>query len=214
MKKAVYAVGRFQPPTIGHQLLIEEVMKLGGDAFVFVSYLTTPPSDNPLTSKQKTTALEKMFPTGVTFVDTSICKPACGGPVAANDYLRALGYTDITLVAGSDRQPIFGEGAPMWKKGIANGVPAPKFKGLIRTKGEGATSMSGTMARGFARTGKYDEFAKAVKVGAMDDETTRMLYDAIRARSGGRRKTRRKTKQSRASSKALYRRGSRSRSGS
>ena len=210
MVKAVYTAGRFQPPTIGHELLIRKVMSFGLPAFVFVSQVTKPPDQNPLTSAQKVAALQSMFPSGVTFVDTAKCDPKCGGPVAANDYLRALGYTDNTLVAGSDRAEVFGPEADMWKKGLENGVPPPRFVALERTEGSGAVGMSGTKARALARAGKYEEFAAAVKVGSITPEATRELYDAIRSRSGGRRRTRCR----KASSKALYRRGSRSRNGS
>ena len=209
---SAFAVGRFQPPTIGHELLIRKVMSLGKPAFVFVSSVTTPKDQNPLTSAQKVAALQAMFPAGVTFVDTAICEPKCGGPVAANEYLRTRGYTENILVAGSDRAEIFGPDADMWKKGKENGVQPPVFVALERTEGSGATSMSGTKARALARAGKDKEFAAAVKVGSIDDASIRTLYDAIRARKGG-RKTRR-VKKSRASSKALYRRGSRSRNGS
>lgn len=199
MVKAVFTVGRFQPPTVGHELLVRKVMSLGGRAFVFVSSSMSPASQNPLTADQKIEALNSMFPRGVTFVNTAECDPKCGGPVAANGYLRNLGYTDITLVAGSDRADIFGPDAGMWEKGKSEGVPAPKFVGLERTEGSGATGMSGTKARALARAGKYDEFAAAVNVGSITDKATRMLYDAIRSKRGG--KTRR-IKKSKASGRA------------
>ena len=201
---AVYTVGRFQPPTIGHELLIRKVMEMGGRPFVFVSSVTTPKDQNPLTAAQKISALQAMFPEGVTFVDTAVCAPRCAGPVAANDYLHSLGYTDITLVAGSDRAPTFGPDAGMWKAGIKNGVLPPKFAGLERTEGIGATSMSGTKARALARAGKFEEFKGAVQVGAIDETAIRALYDAIRARRGGtrRRKNRRRFTRNKASGRA------------
>ena len=210
---AVYTAGRFQPPTIGHELLIRKVMSFGKPAFVFVSQVTNPPDQNPLTSAQKVEALQSMFPSGVTFVDTAKCDPKCGGPVAANEYLRKLGYMKNILVAGSDRADVFGPQADMWKKGKEAGVEPPMFVALERTEGSGAAGMSGTKARALAREGKYEEFAAAVKVGSITPEATKKLYDAIRARSGGRRRTRR-IKRSKASGKALYRQGSRSRTGS
>lgn len=202
MKKAVYAVGRFQPPTIGHARMIEEVMNYGGDAFVFVSSSTSPKTQNPLSVELKVRALKQMFPSGVTFVNTSTCAPKCGGPVAANDYLRSLGYTDSTLIAGSDRAPIFGPEGDMWKTGIANGVPAPNFKGLERTVGVGATAMSGTKARQLALSGDETGFAEAVRVGKIDDATIREMYDGIRKKKGGIKRTRRSIR------KALYSRRS------
>lgn len=186
--------------------MIQEVMKSGGDAYIFVSSASTPKSSNPLTAPQKIAALNKMFPTGVTFVDTSECNPKCGGPVAANNYLRERGYTDITLLAGSDRAETFGPDAPMWE---SVKVPPPKFKALTRTEGTGATAMSGTKARKLARDGDYEGFANAVRVGSIDDVAIRKLYTAIRNSKGGRT---RRIKRNKASSKALYRRGSRLRS--
>ena len=203
---ASFAVGRFQPPTVGHALMIQEVMKSRGDAFIFVSSATTPKSSNPLTAAQKIAALRKMFPRGVTFVDTSKCDPKCGGPVQANNYLREQGYTDITLLAGSDRAESFGPDAPMWESGKKHDIPPPKFKALTRTEGTGATAMSGTKARKLARDGDYEGFANAVRVGSIDDAEIRKLYNAVRKTKGGR------TKKNKASSKALYRRGSRLRS--
>jgi hypothetical protein len=191
--------------------MIQEVINSPGDAFIFVSSATTPKSQNPLTAAQKIAALRKMFPRGVTFVDTSECNPKCGGPVAANNYLRERGYTDITLLAGSDRAETFGPDAAMWDSGKEHNVLPPKFKALTRTEGTGATAMSGTKARKLARDGDYEGFANAVRVGSIDDVGIRNLYNAIRNTKGGR--TRRIT-QNKASSKALYRRGSRLRSGS
>jgi hypothetical protein len=192
--------------------MIQEVMKSSPEnAFIFVSSATTPKDQNPLTAAQKIAALRKMFPTGVTFVDTSKCNPKCGGPVAANNYLRQRGYTDITLLAGSDRAESFGPDAPMWESGkkAKIPVPPPKFKALTRTEGTGATAMSGTKARKLAREGKYEEFKKAVSVGSIDDAAIRKLYNAIHKTKGGRT---RRIKPNKASSKALYRRGSRLRS--
>ena len=204
---ASFAVGRFQPPTIGHALMIQEVMRSKGDAYIFVSSATTPKSSNPLTAAQKIAALEKMFPKGVTFVDTSECDPKCGGPVQANNYLRERGYTDITLLAGSDRAESFGPDAAMWESGKKHDIPPPKFKALTRTEGTGAAAMSGTKARKLARDGDYESFAAAVNVGSIDDAAIRKLYNAIRKSKGG-------TRRNKASSKALYRRGSRLHNGS
>ena len=126
-----------------------------------------------------------MFPRGVTFVDTSECDPKCGGPVQANNYLRERGYTDITLLAGSDRAEMFGPDAPMWDSGKKHDIPPPKFKALTRTEGTGATAMSGTKARKLAREGDFEGFANAVRVGSIDDADIRKLYNAIRKTKGG-----------------------------
>jgi hypothetical protein len=96
----------------------------------------------------------------------------------------------------------------MWESGKKHDIPPPKFKALTRTEGTGATAMSGTKARKLARDGDYEGFAAAVNVGSIEDAAIRKLYTAIRKTKGG------KTKKNKASSKALYHRGLRSRIGS
>ena len=178
-----YTVGRFQPPTIGHAKLIQEVAKLG-KAFVFVS--SSKPcgkeaAKNPLTSDEKVKYLKLMFPSGVTFIDTARCDPACGGPLAAYHYLSEKGYKDITLVAGSDRATAFGEGAGIWKTVDS----PPKFRGLDREAADTVSQMSGTKARALAAAGDLDAFKNAVMIGKMTPASAKELYDLLRSKKGG-----------------------------
>jgi hypothetical protein len=195
-------------------------MSLGGDAYVFVSSDTKNPEKNPLPSSLKVEVLNAMFPSGVTFVDTATCDPKCGGPVAAHAFLLEKGYTDITLVAGSDRAPLFNESADMWKSGLKQDPPIspPRFVGLEReSRGAGAEAMSGTKARALARAGNKAAFAKAVAVGALseDDPLVHTMYRVIQGtKKGGRRGRTTRLTRSKASGRALSRRGLRSRSGS
>ena len=104
--KVVFAFVRFQPPTIGHELLIntvkQEAEKNGCPYVIFVSRkqgLTSAPRlRDPLSIDQKMEYLHKMFP-GVNFVaagdDTRT-------PIEAAKILNQK-YTDIILVAGGDR---------------------------------------------------------------------------------------------------------------
>ena len=228
MKKAVYAVGRFQPPTIGHAAMIDVITSLahsqGAEALVFVSSTQGTGKEklkNPLTSAEKVPFLQKMFPSGVRFVDTAQCDPRCGGPLAAYSYLLERGYNDITLVAGSDRESEFGPSGQIWKS--LEDVPPPKFYAVSRDADDESassdpTQMSGTKARNLVVAGDFAGFTKAVKRGNVTDADVKVLYDLLRqrlAKKGG-RKTRRLTRLTRnkASSRVLYRRGLRSRNGS
>lgn len=223
MKKAVYAVGRFQPPTIGHAALMDVVTSLahsqGAEAFVFVSSSQGTGKEklkNPLTSAEKVEFLQKMFPIGITFVDTATCDPRCGGPLAGYVYLVDKEYTDVTLVAGSDRSTEFGPTGQMWKS--LEDVSPPKFHAVSRdaddeSESADPTQMSGTKARALAVSGNYSGFNQAVKRGNVSDPDVKVLYDVLRQRLTS-KKAGRKTRKRKASSKALYRRGSRSRNGS
>lgn len=188
MSKAVYAVGRFQPPTVGHAAMVDILTSLPGDAFVFVSSAKATGKDkpkNPLTSTEKVAFLQKMFPTGVTFIDTAKCPTPCGGPLAAYYFLLEKGYKDITLVAGSDRAPEFGPTGQMWKS--LEDVQPPKFYAVTRdaedkTASADPTKMSGTKARSLAVSGDLAGFTAAVKRGNVSDLDVKTLYDLLRER--------------------------------
>jgi len=217
--------------------MIDLLSKMDGDAYVFVSSTQGTGKEkmkNPLTSTEKVAFLQKMFPIGVTFVDTSKCEPRCGGPLAAYYYLLEKGYKDITLVAGSDRASEFGPTGQIWKS--LEEVQPPKFYAITRdaedkTASADPTKMSGTKARSLAVAGDIAGFTAAVKRGNVTDEDVRGLYDLLRERLaeptvGVKRKRGgadeassfyadrevvggRRTKRNKASGKALYRRGSR-----
>ena len=89
VREAVYSVGRFQPPTIGHAAMIQALAATGKPAYVFVSSSRDPLDKNPLTSAQKVAHLRKMFPAtddrykNLTFVDTKTCLPNPQPPASA-----------------------------------------------------------------------------------------------------------------------------------
>lgn len=192
MASAVYSVGRFQPPTIGHAAMIQTLVDTRKPAFVFVSSSTSPKEKNPLTSTEKVAFLRKMFPRGVTFVDTATCDPKCGGPVAAREYLVTRGYTDLTLVGGSDREVEFGPTSRIWEY-----LQKPEYDGPVKTpprflalrrNGTGSSTMSGTKARALAVSGKFEEFKRAVTVGDVTEEDVWELYTTLRSRLQPKRK--------------------------
>lgn len=194
--KVAFSVGRFQPPTTGHKVLIDRVVNEAGQdgkAFVFVS--NAKGKTNPLTAAEKIPFLMKMFKPSVAsgtlhFVNTEDCEqtPPCGGPPAAYAWIRTK-YPDaeIVLVAGSDREAVFGPKAGMWQKGIKEGKPAPTFIGIKRQEGDKTNSqdpslMSGTKARGFVAAPDKESFRSAVKFGAMEDSDVETLFKLLSGR--------------------------------
>ena len=65
-KTAVFTFGRFNPPTIGHQKLLQRVLRVakqkGGDAHIFGSF-SQDKKKNPLSHTDKMKYLKEMFPT-------------------------------------------------------------------------------------------------------------------------------------------------------
>ena len=57
---AVFAFGRFNPPTIGHKKLVDKIKSIPGDHFLFLSH-TQKPATDPLTHQHKVSFAQKSF---------------------------------------------------------------------------------------------------------------------------------------------------------
>lgn len=163
-KRAVWTFGRFQPITIAHEQLIKEVMKLseGADHFIFTSR-SHDNKTNPLNYDLKLEVLKTFIPEANFYRDESIINP-----FAAAHWLNNNGYTDITIVVGSDR-------ANDLKESISNyiGHPDPEkcfnFKrfevinfGDRIDEGDGISGISSTKARKFAADNDFESFCKII----------------------------------------------------
>jgi len=100
-KAVTFTYGRFNPPTIGHEKLILEVIKAarGGDYKIFVSQSNKPKSD-PLQYKEKVGIMRKMFPK---YARNIILDEKLKTVFDICVSLYNQGYTDLTMVVGSDR---------------------------------------------------------------------------------------------------------------
>ena len=101
-KSIVVAFGRFQPPTSGHQLLVDKVVStaksLGADYAMFSSR-TNDPKKNPLSPRQKFKYLKRFFP-DANFKDI----PQIKTPFDMLYWLAEKGYDHVHIVGGEDRQ--------------------------------------------------------------------------------------------------------------
>lgn len=94
--KTTITFGRMNPPTRGHEKLINKVKELAGDDdhHVFTSQ-THDPKRNPLSPDQKGSYMKSSFP------DANIqSQPS---PFHALTHLQDTGYKDVTVVVGADR---------------------------------------------------------------------------------------------------------------
>lgn len=102
-KTAVFAFGRMNPPTSGHEKLIKKVLEVAkknnATPFIFVSH-TQDSKKNPLTSKQKIKYISLGIPEAdkCLVYDTSVKTP-----FDALKYIENKGFSDAILIAGSDR---------------------------------------------------------------------------------------------------------------
>jgi len=100
MKRVVFTWGRFNPPTIGHEKLIEKVASIAGsdDYFIYPTHTHKKPKD-PLPSDKKVEWMKMIYPQHARYIiyDREI-----------NTFIKLLqklqvDYDDVVWVAGSDR---------------------------------------------------------------------------------------------------------------
>ena len=172
---AVMAFGRMNPPTIGHQKLVDKIKSLPGDPYLFLSQTQKPKTD-PLDFATKLKFARRFFPgvsTGAPDVKTII---------QALSKVENMGYSELIYVAGSDRVDSFEEllnkynGAGDYSFDTINVVSA----GERDPDAEGAEGMSASKMRELARAGDFEQFAQGVP----DPKLARELYDAVRKGMG------------------------------
>lgn len=100
-KTVFLTMGRFNPPTMGHGMLLDKVSKAAGKNpyRIFVSQ-SNDPKKNPLTYKDKIKFVRKMFPKHARSVmmDTSVKTPIDAAVKLYNE-----GYKNIVMLADADR---------------------------------------------------------------------------------------------------------------
>jgi hypothetical protein len=176
-KTAVFAYGRFNPPSIGHLKLVERVVNVAqnnnADYFIIPSQQSSVKrtlSDyqkNPLSLEDRVSLLKHMVndpKTVVSFGTTFI---------NALKELQKLGYTDIIQIAGSDREKDFTDLVNRY-----NGQPNKEGEipfqfntysvvssGQRDPDSEGVEGMSASKLRNLAAAGNYEKFKKGMASG-------------------------------------------------
>jgi hypothetical protein len=161
---AVMAFGRMNPPTIGHQKLIQKVEEVAdqhkGVAHIVASHSENT-SKNPLPQKSKIGYLKKVAKPETRVFGSSKQAPTILDAASA---LHKAGHKHLVIVAGSDRMQEYHELLHKY-----NGVEAKhgqyNFKSIkVVSAGhrdpdaEGAEGMSGTKMRAHAKAGDMKKF--------------------------------------------------------
>jgi len=175
-KTVVMAFGRFNPPTIGHELLVKAVKKLAqqknADHVIYASR-SQDAKKNPLSVDKKVKYLNLMFR------NTHFA--------AANEHVRTFieaakelnkKYKNIIMVAGSDRVPEF--------KRLLTTYNGKEFNydtievisaGERDPDADDATGMSASKMRAIAVKGNYIEFKKGLPSTVRDIDGRRLMND-------------------------------------
>ena len=175
-KTVVFAFGRFNPPTTGHELLVKFVKKLAksssADHVIYASG-TQDKKKNPLPVDKKVHYLNLMFP-GTNFV-------AAGGTertfIEAAKHLNKK-YRNLIMVAGSDRVQDY-ERLLNKQNGIDFNFDSIKVMsaGERDADSDDASGMSASKMRAAASKGDYPTFKKGLPSTLRDIDGKRLMND-------------------------------------
>jgi hypothetical protein len=161
---AVMAFGRYNPPTVGHEKLINKVKSTAdehsGSAHIFASHSENTSKD-PLPQSKKIGYLKKVAGKGTEVHGSSKSEPTI---FHAASKLHAAGNKHLVVVAGSDRVNEYKDKLEKYngKEGKHGFFSFDSIKfvsaGERDPDAEGAEGMSGTKLRAHARAGEMKQF--------------------------------------------------------
>jgi len=181
-KTIVFAFGRFNPPTVGHERLVDSVLNLArrysADARIYISN-TQDARKNPLRPDDKLDIMQKSF-RNITVVGSR----EIVSPFHAFDALVKEGYTQIYMVAGSDRIPEFKRSFLNYIK--KENIPV-KFDVLSAGErdpdAEGVAGMSASKLRSLASVGDVETFMTGLP-SKLSPRDKKRAYDLVRSGMG------------------------------
>jgi nicotinamide mononucleotide adenylyltransferase len=185
-KDVSFVFGRFNPPTIGHAKLFGTLQKVAGKEYRIYSSKTVDKKKNPLDFKTKVKFLRKMFPKhGRKIMGDKNIRTVFD----VLDTLYKQGFTQVTMVAGSDRVNEFNTLLNKYngKKGkhgfyqFESGVKVISA-GERDPDAEGASGMSASKMREAAADGDIKTFSMGVPEIQGDSQIG--LYNAVRKGMG------------------------------
>ena len=186
-KSAVLTFGRFNPPTSGHELLVNKVLKeakkRGSTNFIFASH-SKDKRKNPLDSKTKTNYMKTFFRNA-----NVMYNPSIRTIFDAIGYLADEGYKNITVVVGGDRVEEFDKTIRPY---VNHPDPDKSFDldsfevvsaGRRDPDAKDVSGMSASKMRAAATEGDFETFKTGVPSKATDAQA-RKLFDDLRKAMG------------------------------
>jgi len=178
--------GRFNPPTTGHEKLLQAAEKAaqGGDFKIYPSR-TQDPKKNPLDPDMKVSYMRKMFPK----YEEQIVNDS--EMISIFNVLTTAyeeGYKNVNIIVGADRQAEFENLANKYNKDLYDFKQIRVISAGVRdADAEGVEGMSASKMRKAVTDDDYEAFKRGTPSGLNDGET-RSLYDAVRAGMGVKKK--------------------------
>ena len=178
-KHIAFTFGRFNPPTIGHEKLINKVASVGANDYLIVPSGSQDPKKNPLKVADKIRVMKSMFPR-----HSSKIKQVVGARTAIEVINKLNGKAnEITMVVGSDRVREFETLLNKYNGVQARGTNYEFDKINIVSAGErdpdaeGAMGMSASKMRAAAQSNDLKSFKQGLPTSFRDKEK---LFGLIR----------------------------------
>ena len=174
------AFGRFNPPTIGHEKLLNTVSTSSDDGdYIIVPSRTQDKKKNPLDADTKVSVMRQMFPQ---HSEKIVNDPANRTIFDVLKKAHMDGYTNVRIVGGGDRVVEFEKLYNNY-----NGKLYQFDNVEVRSAGErdpdsedDVSGMSASKQRKAAAEGDFKTFRKGVP-SSMNDKQARELYNMIRS---------------------------------
>jgi chloramphenicol 3-O-phosphotransferase/nicotinamide mononucleotide adenylyltransferase len=186
-KHAVLAFGRMNPPTTGHEVLVNKVKDVANQYnashHVVLSH-SQDKSKNPLSARQKLKHAQRFFPN----TNLSVSNAESPNFLTQAAKLHKKGITHLHMVAGSDRVPEYKQLLQKYN-GTHEGALF-NFKEIhVHSAGqrdpdaEGTEGMSASKMREHAKTGNFKEFKKGIP-GHVKNDHAKELFADVRSSMG------------------------------
>ena len=175
--KTVITWGRMNPPTIGHEVLVNAVNKQAmlrnADPHIYLSH-TADKKKNPIDYATKIRLAQKAF-------GPIVKRSGAKTIIQVLQFLEKKGYKEVTLVVGSDRKREFDILLKKYNgKDFNFDSVTVTSEGLARDPdADGATGMSASKARDLAYNGDKRGFMDAMPSSLSEAEVTK-IYNTIR----------------------------------
>jgi cytidyltransferase-like protein len=184
LKTTVMAFGRMNPPTAGHEKLVNKVKEVAdkhnGDHVVVLSH-SQDSKKNPLSPEAKVTHARNLFP-GTNIKTSSKEHPTF---LHQASELHKSGTEHLVMVAGSDRVKEYKEKLDQYN-GQTGGHGHFNFKkitvvsaGARDPDAEGVEGMSASKMREHASTGNFGKFKEGLPSGTKEIHA-KQLYNDVR----------------------------------
>ena len=172
------AFGRFNPPTTGHEKLLDTVASSSDDGdYVIVPSRSQDKKKNPLDADQKVAVMRQMFPN---HSERIVNDPQNRTIFDVLKKAHNDGYTNVRMVVGADRQKEFDKLTNNY-----NGLKYDFDKVEVRSAGdrdpdgEGVEGMSASKQRKYAAENDFENFLKGVP-SAMNKKVAKELFKNLR----------------------------------